>query len=599
MQPSPETTRASRAPAFWVWLGISAVTLLAYFPVIKGGFIWDDDGHVTRPDLRSLHGLGRIWFELGATQQYYPVLHSAFWMEHRLWGDATVGYHLVNILLHATAAWLFALALRRLAIPGAWLGGWIFALHPVGVESVAWISEQKNTLSTVFYLLAALTYLNFDRDRKRPLYFLGLGLFILAVLSKSVTATLPAALLVVLWWKRGTLSWKRDVLPLIPWLTIGVAGGVLTAWVERRFGGAEGAAYALNFFQRCLLAGRITWFYLGKLFWPVNLIFIYPRWQVSAGIGWQCLFPLGVIGLVATLWLIRKQTRGPLAAVLFFVGSLFPALGFFNVYPFAYSYVADHFQYLASMGIVALVCGGIGKSEKWKVEGGNVEPGGGLGFRFPLSSFHFPQVAALTVICGLGVLTWRQARIYRDGETLYRATIERNPECWMAHTNLGVALAAAGQLPEAISHYERALEIDPSLSNVHNDLGSALFDEGRIPQAIAEFTEALRIRPRYAEAIYNLGVAVRADGRIPAAIDDFYRALQIKPDFFEAHYNLALALADAGRTSEAVVQFEQAVRLKPGFPEGHYNLAVALHSIGRESEARIEFARARGLGFRP
>jgi len=445
----------------------------------------------------------------------------------------------------------------------------------VCVESVAWISEQKNTLSTVFYLLAALAYLNFDRDRKKPPYFLGLGLFILAVLSKSVTATLPAALLVVLWWKRGSLSGKRDVLPLIPWLAIGIAGGVLTAWVERHFGGAEGAAYILSFFQRCLLAGRITWFYLGKLFWPENLVFIYPRWQVSAGMGWQCLFPLGVIGLVAALWLVRKQHRGPLAAVLFFVGSLFPALGFFNVYPFAYSYVADHFQYLASMGIIALAASAFGPLSRWR------------------------RLGALALVCVLGVLTWRQARIYRDGETLYRATIERNPECWMAHTNLGVALAATGRLPEAISHYERALEIDPSLSNVHNDLGSALFDEGRIPQAIAEFTEALRIRPRYAEAIYNLGVAVRADGRIPAAIDDFYRALQIKPDFFEAHYNLALALADAGRTSEAVVQFEQAVRLKPGFPEGHYNLAVALHSIGRESEARIEFARARGLGFRP
>ncbi len=598
------------------------MTLLAYIPAIHGGFIWDDDGHITRPDLRSLHGLKRIWFELGATQQYYPVLHSAFWVEHRLWGDAVVGYHLANILLHATAAWLFGVVLQRLfdvaraSLPASssdtgrkpvplsipWLAALIFALHPVCVESVAWISEQKNTLSTVFYLLAALTYLRWEaggRPRALRWYLAAFIFFIAALLSKSVTATLPAALLVVLWWRRGSLSWKRDVLPLLPWFAIGMAAGVLTAWVERRFGGAEGAAYALSFFQRCLLAGRITWFYLGKLLWPANLVLVYPRWQVSSGAGWQCLFPLGVIGLVAALWLVRKRNRGPLAAVLFFVGSLFPALGFFNVYPFVYSYVADHFQYLASMGIVALVCGGIGKCGRRKVKSGNVEPEGGSGFHFSLSSFHFPQAAALAVICLLGALTWRQCRMYRDSETLYRATLTRNPECWMAHTNLGVALAAAGRFQEAISHYERALEIDPSLSNVHNDLGSALFDEGRISQAMAQFTEALRLRPRYAEAIYNLGIAVQADGHVPAAIDDFYRALRLKPDFFEARYNLALALAGTGRTSEAIAQFEQAVRLRPGFPEGHYNLAVALHSMGREPEAKIEFARARGLGFRP
>jgi len=171
----------------------------AYFPALNGGLIWDDAAHITPPELRSVLGLWRTWFELGATQQYYPVLHSAFWFEHRLWGDATVGYHLLNVLFHGTAACLVAVILRRLAVPGAWLAAAIFALHPVHVESVAWMSEQKNTLSAVFYLSAALVYLHFDQKRRPALYGLGLGLFALGLMTKSVIATLPAALLVILW----------------------------------------------------------------------------------------------------------------------------------------------------------------------------------------------------------------------------------------------------------------------------------------------------------------------------------------------------------------------------------------------------------------
>jgi len=358
-------------------IALFGATIIAYFPALHGGFIWDDDGHVTKPALRSLHGLWRIWTELGATQQYYPVLHSAFWLEHRLWGDAPFGYHLLNVLLHATAACLFGLVVERLvpkpldrnASRSSSLGtscstfaAFLFALHPVCVESVAWISEQKNTLSTVFYLLSALAYLRFDQNRKPRTYLLALGLFLLALLSKSVTATLPAALLVIFWWRRGSLSWKRDVVPLLPWFAIGAAVGLLTAWVERTFIiGAQGYAFDLSFLERCLLAGRVIWFYLGKLLWPANLIFIYPRWQVSAAVPWQYLFPIAAIAATAALWLIRRRTRGPLAGWLFFVGSLFPALGFFNAYPFIFSYVADHFQYLASLGIIATVAGGISR----------------------------------------------------------------------------------------------------------------------------------------------------------------------------------------------------------------------------------------------
>ena len=251
---------------------IFGATFLAYLPAVHGGFLWDDEGHVTKPELQSFHGLVRIWGEVGATQQYYPLLHSAFWVEHRLWGDSLVGYHLMNLLLHAGAACLVVAIMRRLALPGAGLAGLLFALHPVCVESVAWISEQKNTLSAVFYLGAMLAYLHFDRDRRRSHYYLALGLFLLALLSKTVTATLPAALLVIFWWQRARLDWRRDVLPLAPWLLLGACGGLFSAWMERTIIGAGGAEFALTPVQRGLVAGRAICFYLGKLAWPASTL---------------------------------------------------------------------------------------------------------------------------------------------------------------------------------------------------------------------------------------------------------------------------------------------------------------------------------------
>ncbi|HUR20594.1 MAG TPA: glycosyltransferase family 39 protein, partial [Vicinamibacterales bacterium] len=267
---------------FWVLLpALLLVTLAAYYPAWHGGFLWDDDAHITRVDLRSLHGLWRIWFEVGATQQYYPVTHSAFWLLHRMFGDVTLGYHLVNIGLHATSAFLFAVILRRLAVPGAVLAAFIFALHPVHVESVAWITELKNTLSAVLYLGAFLAYLHFDTDRRRRPYAIALGLFALALLSKTVTATMPAALLVVFWWQRGRLRLREDVLPLLPFFALGLTAGVVTSWVERTHIGAGGAEFDLSLIERGLIAGRAIWFYLAKLVWPADLVFIYRRWTID------------------------------------------------------------------------------------------------------------------------------------------------------------------------------------------------------------------------------------------------------------------------------------------------------------------------------
>ncbi len=555
-------------------------TLLAYWPALGGGLIWDDAAHVTRPGLRSLDGLRRIWFELGATQQYYPLLHSAFWLEHRLWGGAVLGYHLANVLLHVLAALLVVLIVRRLAIPGAWLAGFIFALHPVCVNAVAWISEQKSTLSAVLYLGAALAYLHFDETRRKTHYIPALGLFIFAMLAKTVTATLPAALLVVFWWRRGRLDWKRDVRPLIPWLAIGAGAGLFTAWVERRFIGAEGPDFSLSLLDRFLVAGRVIWFYLAKLIWPVNLVFIYPRWNVDASAWWQYLFPVGVLVAAGTLWMLARSRRGPLAGFLFFVGTLVPVLGFLNVYPFVYSWVADHFQYVASLGIIVPISAGATIVAR----------------RLPVAARRYAWAPAVALLAGLWLLTWRQAAIYRDSETIYRATLQRNPGSWMAHNNLGAELLdTPGRTSEAMAHLETALELKPDSAEAHNNLGKALDRvPGRERDAIAHFQSAVRIRPRFPEAENNLGRALSQAGRPQEAIPHFEAALEIRPGFAEAHSNLGAALMNVpGRLADAIAQFRAALEIDPGLEQAHNGLGSALaEQPGQPAEAIREFEAA-------
>lgn len=551
-------------PGFLLGALLVCAVCTAYFPALTGGFVWDDAAHVTKPELRSLTGLARIWFELGATQQYYPVLHSAFWLEHRLWGDVPLGYHLANLAFHVTAACLFATLLRRLAIPGGWLAAFLFALHPVQVETVAWISEQKNTLSLVFYLAAAFVYLRFDESRSPRAYALALVLFCLALLTKTVTATLPAALLVIFWWRRGRLEWRRDARPLLPWFALGATAGLFTAWVERTIIGAQGAEFEFSLVQRLLLAGRVVWFYLGKLFWPSDLIFFYPRWTVDATTAWQWIFPTAALGLAAVLWHFRQRTRGPLAVLLLFAGSLFPVLGFFNIYPFVFSFVADHFLYLASLATITLAAAGLASLR------------GAL------------RILPLAIVVLLGLLTWRQSRSYRDARTLYIATIDRNPACWIAYNNLGEFLVAEGRLEEAVANYRRTLQLHSNSALVHFNLAVALEKSDQLAEAIEQFQAALALRPDYGGAHMALGLALHRAGRLAEAAAHEEQAILLEPGWPQAYLNLGVVLMDAGRNEAAVARFRQALRLRPDYPEAHDNLSSALVSAGRLEEAVAE-----------
>jgi len=501
------------------------------------------------------------------TLQYYPLLYSSSWLQERFWADSPTGYHLVNLLLHIGCVVLALKILRFLRIPGAELATIIFALHPVNVETVAWITERKNTLSGFFGLAATLWYLKFDESRSRRSYALALGLFLLGLLSKTAIVTLPLALLVIFWWKRGAISWRRDVMPLIPFFFLSAAAGLMTWWVEHVNIAYRARTLDFSPVERCLIAGRAFWFQLGKVLWPSNLMFIYPRWEINAAVAWQYLFPIAVLGLLGILWSLRRWSRGLLAGVLIYIFLLLPALGFLNQYAFIYSFVTDHWQYLACLGIITPCASGIvllaGQFKPWKDW---LEPG-------------------ITLLLGgvVFLLTWQQSRMYANAETLYRTTIARNPGCWMAYANLGDILYQANRIPEAMDLFNQAMRIKPAVA--HYSLGNSFVETGRTSEAINEYNQALTIDPDDAETHNNLGNALLLTGRSSEAIHEYEQALRLNPAYAKAHNNLGNALVQTGRAPEAIDHYKEALRITPNSADAHNNLAAALAQMGQVSEA--------------
>jgi tetratricopeptide (TPR) repeat protein len=563
-------------------LAVVVITFLVYAPAWNGKPIWDDEIHITRPQLRSLSGLARIWTDPSAAPQYYPVLHTLFWLEYKLWDGAVLPYHLVAIFCHALLALLLMLILRRLRVPGAWLAVFVFALHPVHVESVAWLSEIKNTLSGVFAAAAMLAYLRYDENRARGAYLLALILFALALLTKSAIVGLPAVLLVVFWWNRGSLSWRRDFVPMLPLFAIGAATGAVTIWVEQKFCALHGETFNFSMLDRCLAAGRLFWFYLGKIFWPANLSLIYPAWTIDSANWWQYLFPIAALALLIATWLIRHRSRGPLCALLCFVGLIFPVLGFFNLsffmtttaaMPHSAIFRADHFQYFADIPIIALVCAGAGLL--WKQTRGR--------------RFHSLLAPAWAIVLILfAFLTSAQSRTYRDTETCFRDVLAKNPESATAHNNLANVLKQRGAFDEAISHYRRALEIDPDYQFGRYNLGATLVQKGELASAIPQLEAALERDPNYPKAYYSLGTALAQTGRPDEAVIAYNRALHLQPDFVDAHTNLANLLLERGDIDGAILHYRKALELDPNSPMTHYNLAVGLARSGHNMEAIVE-----------
>ncbi|HVP11456.1 MAG TPA: tetratricopeptide repeat protein [Phycisphaerae bacterium] len=531
------------------------ITVAAYLPATRCGDIWDDDYYVeNNQTLRSFDGLRRIWFELRATPQYYPMVFTSYWLEYRLWGPSPPGYHAVNVLFHALSAVLLWRILVLLDIRGAWLAAALFALHPVNVESVAWITERKNVLSGVFYFGAAQLYL---RSAFGPTgrisagrYATFLALFLCALLSKTVTCTLPAALLLVLWWKRGRLRWS-DILAMAPPFVLGIASGLLTAWMEKGHVGAIGQDWNLSFLDRCLIAGRAICFYTLKLLWPHPLAFIYPRWHIDATLWWQFVYPLVVLTAFVALWLARHRLgRGPLVALLFFVGTLFPALGFFNVYPMLFSFVADHFQYLACTGLLTLVVAAAYRLAD--LRGWSRRPAAAI-----------PAALVLVTLAGV---TWHRCSVYVDEEALWRDTLRKNPAAWIAHSNMAPILMSQGKLDEAESHCREALRIRPACREAFYNLGSLRASQGKLDETVDYFRKAAELAPDVAGIQVSLGTALQALGKLDEAIDAYRRALQITPNDAKALNGLGTVLEAQGRPDEALSLYRQAMQANPDSP---------------------------------
>jgi len=522
---------------------IVAATLVAYLPALGAGFVWDDDDYVTRnPLLRDPDGFARIWFSADAPSQYFPLVYTTFRLEYALFGLEPFGYHLVNVCLHAANALLVWRLLACLAIPGAWLAGAIFALHPVHVESVAWIAERKNVLSTLFFLGALLAWLRFalDGSGKRG-WTLSFGLYVLALFSKTTACTLPAAQLLVLW-LRGQRIDARRLAQVAPFLVVGVAMGVFTVLWERLHQGTQGERFELSFVESALVASRACWFYLGKLVLPTRLTFSYPKFEIDARDPLQYAWlALGALLLLA-LWRARGRLgRGPLAAALFFVAMLSPVLGFIPLFTFLYTYVADHYQYVASLGPIALAAGAAARA---------------------LQGRRAALPAALCLLVALGVLTWRQSRAYENAETLWRDTIAKNPASWMAHTNLGREMLRERRWAEAIPWFEAALRIRPGLARPHLGLATAWAELGQRDRAREELLRATLADPELRPARERLARLREREGDLDGAIAQWREVVRIAPRSARGHEELARLLSRRGRGEEAERHVAEARRLR-------------------------------------
>ncbi len=565
--PSPDTPKTHTETYRTVFLAAALVALTAnaYAPVFQCGYVWDDDSYVTKnPTLETADGLRRIWFEVGATPQYYPLVFTTFWAEYQLRGLDPAVSHTINVLLHYAAALLVWRVLLQLGATAAiaWIAAFLFAVHPVHVESVAWITERKNVLSGVFYLGALLAYLQFDargrsadegpRAARRWWYYaLAFVLFVAALLSKTVTASLPVAIGLLIWYQYGKVKFQ-DVARLLPFFALAVALGSLTVWLERHHVGAVGQDWNLSLIERVLLAGRAAWFYAGKLLWPYPIIFVYPRWNIDSAIAWQYLYPAAALGLVAGVWYKRDAIgRAPLVAVLFFAVTLAPALGFVNVFPMRYSYVADHFQYLASLGVIVLIA-----IAAWRIYSS-------------ASPQMRPTMGLMGAVCVivLAALTWRQVHDYVDIETLWNNTLAKNEDAWMAAHNLGVLHMERREIPQAERYFTQVVRIRPDDARAQNNLGLICLSKRDLPGAIARFEMAIRGEPDFVGARINLcQIQLLTPGQTGQAVENYLHALGVDPNVAEAQEQLALQLMRTADRVTAERLLKRALQLRPKWP---------------------------------
>ncbi len=642
-----DPTRAEDQQARFVApLLVVLLSVAVYLPALSGDFIWDDDFWITNNSaVQSVSGLWKIWTDPRVNQQYYPITATSFWSEFRLFGNHPLGYHLTNILLHAANAVLIGFILRSLSVRGAWIAAALFAVHPVHVESVAWITERKNVLSGLFYLLALQRYLRYAAGARAGQYFLAFALFVAALLSKTATCTLPVAIAIILAWRRERFA-VRDVVRLIPFVAIAVVAAALTAYLEVHHAGAQGTPWQHSALQKVILAGRVFWFYPAKLLWPATLMFIYPRWTLDPTSAVQFLYPAAAVASGLVLWVGRHRIgTGAISAVALYVVTISPALGFVPVFFMRYAFVQDHFQYLATIPLIATAAFLLSTLQRRLMRSCGAMPS------------HLPIAIALVV---LSVLAARRTLVFRSSEQLWTDSLAKNPNAWLPHNNLGIILTGKGRSQEAIEHYERAIALRPGYFETYLNLGLALMERGDCDAAILNFRKGLAINDRFPGIHSNIAACLRKQGHAEQAISEFHaaldldpfyepahtalgemllksedhsaalqfyrdavehdspfaadynnyanllleyktpagveqlyrRALEIGPDYADAHYNLGVLLSDSDRIAEATEHLATAVRLEPGNAKAAFNLAVLLQRVGNMSDALEALRRA-------
>jgi protein O-mannosyl-transferase len=597
--PSPVRARRSGL-AFWrtwsareklaaVWLMV--VPLVVYWPCLRGDYVWDDGSWVQMlfPRLGNLRGLWLLWTNTVELQQYYPVTGTTFWLDYNLWGFHPTMYHVENVLGHGVAAILFWRFLRRLRMPGCFLAGAILAVHPVMVESVAWITERKNILSLIFYLAALLAYGSFadywraegDAMGRRNWKAYGLAgvWFVLALLSKITAFSFPAVVLLICWWKRGKPRWQRDILPTVPFFAVAIGLGYYISWLEKFHVGAIGRDWALTFPERCLVAGRALWFYAGKILWPANLCFIYPHWQLNVASVAQWLYPAAALLALAVLWFGRNKIgRGPVVVALMFAGSLFPVLGFMNAYYMRFSFVCNHLVYVSSLCLIAPTAMLVARGAE---------------------RFHTPAMLKLFAAVSLPILaiiSWSESGMFKNVEVLYRTTLARNPNAEMPRLNLARLMAEENKFNEAIDYFQQAIALEPDDAISHNDLGETYLEVTNLDLAMGELRKAIALQPDYANAHFNLGDAYFRQGRLDDAESEFKEAVKDDPHFAQAYNDLGTIYDRRHQTDDALAAYEKAVRADPDDLRWQSNLGQLLLALGRTGEAEVYLRKAVELG---
>ncbi|HUB67574.1 MAG TPA: tetratricopeptide repeat protein [Candidatus Methylacidiphilales bacterium] len=564
-------------------LALIFVIVLIYTPVWRAGFIWDDDAFVTaNPCIIGPLGLKEIWTTSAA--DICPLALTTVWVEHTLWGLAPLPYHLINVFLHAACAVVLWRILRGLQIPGAWLGAALWAFHPVQTESVAWITEIKNMQSALFFLLSILFFVKYlktkDHQGRNGVdwnYDLTFLFALLAMASKSSTAVLPVVLCLCAWWIEGQWRW-RNLARTIPIFLLSFTAGIVSIQTQAlKLETVVDPEPMQTWPQRLASAGDAIWFYLSKLLWPYPLMTIYPHWHINAR-QWISYLPLLiVIASLFLFWLKRDSwTRPWFFAFAYFLAALFPVLGFFNLGFFHYSLVADHFQYLASMGPLAFAAAGLVRLADWIM---------------PRRPWLQAILYALPLLLFAG-LSWEQAWAYQNEKTLWTAMLAQNPDCWLGYNNLGSALAREGRTDEAIAQFQKALKLEPDYPEAHNNLGDALLREGQVNEATEQFQDALKINPQFADAHYDLGLALAHRGEIDEGIGQFQEALKIDPLLTEARYNIGVALLQKGQLNEAITQFQEALKINPGDAQIYLGLGNAFSKKGQLDDAVVQFQKA-------